>query len=460
MCWGFCVFFGVCQDGPLFTEYADLISLDYGMPINSPSDVTQLFQRLCELHSCSNKGSPVKSGRWFSWHGACAEHVSEFFSTRLLLLHRYPDGQPDASSKKFSQLRSDMGGLQLALHCTSWSTWMGVQVLRIVSQPCWNYYSQTVESVKSPRQGLLRTADMTTDLKWMKCNELTGLVDVFWQDSEFDKVLRYHTLSRRHSDEDKHRSSLETFVHQVWYYGISVLSKRSAAYSKLASPPECYAALLVQEGELAEDTEMSLREDFRLLCLAEQSRPAQELVKDLQCTVSAPVRLMFSCYEAGLCSEGKRLLNGMLHCVPDSKFIEDLHGKVKSDALHNPNRKQTPTQVQNVLQNSGLFEARGIPHLCALDKQAFKLRWKRTKTAKRMTAFFARHERVDKGWSRVMSPKTWYSLSEESLARSAAAWSWLRLFVSKNLKQCGIQLNDICQNLTYLLCFYLVLRLW
>ena len=154
----------MCQDGPLFTEYADLISLDYGMPINSPSDVTQLFQRLCELHSCSNKGSPVKSGRWFSWHGACAEHVSEFFSTRLLLLHRYPDGQPDASSKKFSQLRSDMGGLQLALHCTSWSTWMGVQVLRIVSQPCWNYHSQTVTTARPWSQSKAPDGDFSAQL--------------------------------------------------------------------------------------------------------------------------------------------------------------------------------------------------------------------------------------------------------------------------------------------------------
>ena len=121
---------------------------------------------VCELHSCSN--SPVKSGRRFSWHGASAENVSEFFSTRLLLFHRYPDGQPDASSKKFSQLRSDMGGLQLALHCTSWSTWMGVQVLRIVSQPCWNYHSQTVTTARPWSQSKAPDRDFSAQLTWQQ----------------------------------------------------------------------------------------------------------------------------------------------------------------------------------------------------------------------------------------------------------------------------------------------------
>lgn len=423
----------------------DLINLDLfgGRALEGHVEVTELWDRLCELGSFNRKQSPVKSGRWFSWHQSCAESLHEFFSTRMLLEYRYPSDKPDAGVKSFSQLRGDMGGLRLALTCCGWSTWFGVQVLRLTGQPCWNHYTETVEGVKSPSQGLTRQIDMSTDAKWMRCKELTGLVEILWAQSEFDMLLQYHVLSRRHlASDEAHAQVLETFVKQLWFHTLSVLSKRSSALSKLGAPPECFAACLQAEGAAADRAEQSLMEDWRLLCLAEQSNLAQDLATDIQCTVSAPMRLVFLCFECGKARHGRELLASLLRTMPDTKFIEDLHQKVKTDSLANANRKQNAMQIQNVLINSGMFESRGIPHTARLDKTIFKRRWKKTKMPKPGVIFNSRVEKLPSFYSKIMGVKTWPSLSEDALGRSAAAWQWLRVFSSKSLKQHQIQLND------------------
>lgn len=183
-------------------------------------------------------------------------------------------------------------------------------------------------------------------------------------------------------------------------------------------------------------------EDWRLLCLAEQSNLAQDLATDIQCTVSAPMRLVFLCFECGKARHGRELLASLLRTMPDTKFIEDLHQKVKTDSLANANRKQNAMQIQNVLINSGMFESRGIPHTARLDKTIFKRRWKKTKMPKPGVIFNSRVEKLPSFYSKIMGVKTWPSLSEDALGRSAAAWQWLRVFSSKSLKQHQIQLND------------------
>ena len=405
-------------------------------------DLKEIFERLSELGSWNRKQSAVKSGRWFSWHGCCREALHEFWSTRLLLQYKYPADNPDAGARSFTQMKGDAGGLRLGLQCCSWSTFFGVQVLRLTHKPSWDYYTKSVEGIKSPSQAITMTISMT-DSKWMSCQQLVDLVGVFSDCDEFDKLLKYHALSRRHLTPEQQNETLETLVNQLWFNSLSILCKRSCALSKLSAPPECFAAVL-RDGDDADLTLQALLEDWRLLCLAEQSPVAQDIAKDIQTTVSPPMRLTFQCFESGQSAVGRELLLAMVGTMPDTKFIEDLHQQVKTDALANANRKQSPSHIQNVLINSGMFEARGVPHTARLNKAAFKTHWKRAKPLQPGIVFNSRVEKMPSFFSRLMGTKTWASLSEDTLARSSAAWQWLRVFSSKNLKQRNVKLNDSC----------------
>ena len=78
----------------------------------------------------------------------------------MLLMHEKPNGQPD-SAKDFLRLRSEFGGgTGLALQCCSWTCWMGIQVLRIGGRPLWNFYTETVTSIKSPQQNVVRLMEL------------------------------------------------------------------------------------------------------------------------------------------------------------------------------------------------------------------------------------------------------------------------------------------------------------
>ena len=92
------------QESDVFLEYCDLLALDFGFGAASTSEDRQrLFDSLASnLQSFRLKKSAVKSGRWFSWHDACHDHYSEFWSTRMLLssvhgLEPSPDRMSGAS---------------------------------------------------------------------------------------------------------------------------------------------------------------------------------------------------------------------------------------------------------------------------------------------------------------------------------------------------------------------------
>ena len=383
--------------------------------------------------------SAVKSGRWFSWHGCCSESLHEFWSTRLLLQYKYPADNPDEGTRSFSQMRGDAGGLRLGLHCCSWSTFFGVQVLRLTHKPSWDHYTKSVEGIKSPSQAVTMAISMT-DSKWMSCPQLADLVGVLTNCDEFEKLLKYHALSRRHLTPEQQHQTLETFVNQVWFNSLSVLCKRSCALSKLSAPPECFVAMLRDDDD-ADRTLQNLLEDWRILCLAEQSPVAQDIAKDIHATVSPPMRLAFQCFESGQTAVGRELLRAMVGGMPDTKFIEDLHQKVKTDSLANANRKQSPAHIQNVLLNSDVFEGRGVPHTARLNKAVFKTHWKKAKPLQSSMVFNSRVEKMPAFYSKMMGTKTWASLSEDALAKSAAAWQWLRVFFSNALKQRNVKLN-------------------
>lgn len=131
--------------------------------------------QVAELPSWNQKLSPVKSGRWFSWNQVCADQFAEWWASRMLLEFKY--GKLTWSGQTFRELQSGAGGLKLALQCLSWTSFFNVQILRLGGKPLYDWYTRTVEAVRSPQQGLQRAFHMSQH--WMSDEQLVEFLGIF-----------------------------------------------------------------------------------------------------------------------------------------------------------------------------------------------------------------------------------------------------------------------------------------
>ena len=65
------------------------------------------------------------------------------------------------------------------------------------------------------------------------------------------------------------------------------------------------------------------------------------------------------------------LLSVLVQTLPDSKIVEDVHNKIRNDALLNKTRKQTYSTIQTVIENSKVFESRSIRHPAKVKRGIF-----------------------------------------------------------------------------------------
>eukprot|EP00974_Lingulodinium_polyedra_P050470 4854082-Lingulodinium_polyedra.AAC.1 len=104
-------------------------------------------------------------------------------------------------------------------------------------------------------------------------------------------------------------------------------------------------------------------------------RVAQELWKDIDFLSNAPLRLMFMFFERDQWRpnsiSGRKLLRAFLQTFADNKVVEDMHHKVRQDCRGNANRVQRIAHIQDVANNSGTLEGRGILHPAALTKEVW-----------------------------------------------------------------------------------------
>ena len=416
------------------------------MSLRSREDRSQLFEMIASLPSFHQKKSCVKPGRWFSWHNACEDHYNEFWSSRMLLSSAFPvDKSPDVNqSNTFAELRKgDVGGLKLALQCCSWRTWFAVTAMKMADQPLWQYYSQSVKNCKTPEDGLTRLMNELAGDKWMSNCQFTGLVQVFFQESEFERVRIYHQLSTKHLGDCTLDSSFTSMLH---FYVMSLLNTRARSLAKYNSPPECYAGLCGEDRETRATALELLKSDWRSLRLLEMSegRWPQELAADLRDSVSKPMRLCVQLYETNQLSEASSLLSALLKVLPDTKLIEDIHQVLRTEAEANANQKLRPREIFSLVQTSSALESRKIKHPAALDKESFMSRWATTSSHYSASAVFnSGSEKLPKFFSGILSNKrTWRALSEEAISTSAAAWHWIRLFVKHGMASKGFTIKE------------------
>ena len=152
-------------------------------------------------------------------------------------------------------------------------------------------------------------------------------------------------------------SLLTDFVGELFWYILTLMMKRAIAESKNGSGPEHYCHLLADDEDLSQAAWQSLLSDWKVLLILEQSAKYQELANDLRISVSSPLRLIFQFAELGMRHQVLTLLPSLLKVIPDTKFIEDLHQKIKLDSKFGKrNTQQTCSGVQSLIENSGELE--------------------------------------------------------------------------------------------------------
>ena len=215
--------------------------------------------------------------------------------------------------------------------------------------------------------------------------------------------------------------------------------------SKHASGPEAYAPAIGDDPECAQESMDFMIADRRALRLLEASpgQAPQELAADMRDSISKPLRLAFQLMECGRKEESLSVLKSLLYRLPDTKVVEDVHQRLRTEAMANPNNRLLPRELQGLVQTSGQLEARQIPHPARLDKESFLERWKVTPNNFNFkVSLDSGVVKLPKYFSRMLGKKSWRTISEEALSLSSSARAWMREYISKDFKSKGIKLRD------------------
>ena len=452
----------------MFLQYAELIALDFSFTFRTNDDLEVLFYSLpTQLESYRIKHGAVKTSRWFSWHNGCESQYHEFWSTRMLLSFAHPhEADPDENNKSFKEMRSggdSLGGLRLALQCCSWKTWYAITAIKLADQPLWTYYSDSVKKIKDAAQGFQRTLLWSGD-GWMNTEQFNQLAGVFVQEATFEKVRAYAALSVRFLGQESADQHLAGFLSCLWTYILQIMNYRARTLSKHASGPEAYAPAIGDDPALAQEAVDFMLADWRALRLLKASpgQAPQELAADMRDSISKPLRLAFQLMECGRTEESLSVLKSLLYRLPDTKVVEDVHQRLRVEAMANPNNRLLPRELQGLVQTSGQLEARQIPHPARLDKESFLQRWKVTPSDFNFkVSLDSGVVKLPKYFSKIIDKKTWRTMNEEALSFSSAAWAWIREYISKDFKGKGIKLRDshsvsIRQSFGSLFCFFFI----
>ncbi len=201
-----------------------------------------------------------------------------------------------------AQLKAANGGLRLAYQLMSTQLYQHSKILYIATRSCWSWYSQQIQCVQSPLQGLKQTLAATQG-RWHSDPHLSETVR--------DALLDPSSLSYM-GIEPGSSVMLGRLLQLTW----SILSHRAWSLAvRHHGLPECYAGLLSARADHAEQAVGQLRTNWRTLLALEQLRltyPAAEKLWTVSPFVrSSPIRLLHVFFEAAQfrsdCRVGKHL---------------------------------------------------------------------------------------------------------------------------------------------------------
>ena len=338
---------------------------------------SEIWEYVSRLPSYTNKLGIPKTSRWFSWNEQARCQLREFHASKMIMEFYVGDNdlQPDQMVMTRRTLK-DGGGLKLYYLCHKTCYNECAWVAYIAQQPCWSWYTDQLDRVKTPVHNVMET---------MASVQEGG--PAFWKADDHLKSLASLTGGNNMGTwlelwETSHDT--EELAKMIWDYVALLLANRTASLAKFGSPPECWALALseLHGSRRAAVTQMKL--DWNRFVAVEKSDAggARDLSSDLRLTLDGPTRLMCLYYQLdGWSTDSARgtfVSRTLLECFPDSKIVEDCHQALRKATDAKANEQLAGTAVQQVLEQSSVFSQRGISH-AAIDRQTFLDWWSKTK---------------------------------------------------------------------------------
>ena len=418
---------------PIFQKHCHRVADDLDMPADSMEDQEAVFNALASLNSWSRKDAFPRGSRWFSWHECAHRGLAEWHGSRLLFEHYFgeevcdPD-EPNAGADS---------GLKNAYLCLSEENWENVVVMLECERPLWSWYTGQIQNIKTGQDSFLYYANMATT----------------W-DSDFQLMELASLLGRRSCEVFEKASywsrDLPALGRKIFKFVTSLMGHRASSLSKHSAPPFCWAELIFPN-DCDIDTVLGLmRQDWKRLLALEQSvvAGAQELAEFLRLCLDPCSRIMvqaFETYSFQMAEGPFVILRQLFGNMPDAKLVEDTHQRVRVSQKKQPNKSLTMGQIQQVVNDSNVWESRGVEVLGKVSKEFFCSKWRRTSDKfKTRRLCSPRGHKLAKHFSKIMSDKSgkdWLSLSETNLTKAIAGWHWLRIYTEKKLNRSGVLLK-------------------
>lgn len=219
----------------------------------------------------------------------------------------------------------------------------------LLQQPLWQWYCDQVKNAKTPADGVRQTIALSTDGAWAKDKQLQDVASM---------------LARGNSDVwsglvDVTNMGKDEFAGMLWKHGTSLIAHRCNSLSKLDSPPESWSGALSDNDLDAAASLQSMGSDFASLLAIERSRAESSsiLAADLRTTLD-PVCRLAATYESS--EEAQKVLKLLLETFADSRIVEDCHQRLRKATDSKGNDRLHGSSVQQVVQDAGVLEERGI----------------------------------------------------------------------------------------------------
>jgi hypothetical protein len=256
------------------------------------------------------------------------------------------------------------GGLKLAYRLMKTSLYEYACILTVVEQACWDYYTNELETCKSPSDNLKRS--------WRLCDKWASEPHLFKTLEQ--SLMNPVNLGFMQIGMGQSQRALDT-LHLAW----SLVAKRAWTCSKSSAPPDCYARVLQpgHENEDARQTAVDLMKRHHLnIMTLENNRhektEAQHLWNACLFLKMTPVRLVLEYYRqdrySPLSKQGCHLMFGLMATMADNKIVEDVHAPLRLESKGNTNFKLSPSTIQDVINHSNVLEQRNILHEATVSK--------------------------------------------------------------------------------------------
>ena len=442
---------------PIFRKYLQRLSMHWDMPMDTEAQQQAIFDRVCEMPSFGKHMAHPKLQNWFAWNQCCYDQLDEYYGAKCVFESELDPDQVDPGQECFSinpsvdpraelqRILKNGGGIPLAYRLMKDGLYEHTKRLSVAEKATWDWYTAEVTQCKSPKDAL---AYSMRNVEWSTEEHLyETLANVCYNAAYLQEMQLPYGPSQMATDA----------LALAW----RIVGRRAWTLSKHSCPPESYARILqVDEPESQQRASEQMRKEHTSILKLEASRHTDEdamaLWKAIAFLNSRPIRCMLEFFKKDWyspdSSAGKKLMCGMLATMESNKSVEDVHQPIRLDAKANQNRKLSKDHIQDLIINSGSFEARGVRHGAKVPKATFLQEFSTT-PSNAPTSYkhdCIRHK-LPKEVARMMRPglRPWPAHTEDVHNIAAAAWSWLQAYFE--LKDRGVQVGFGAARLSKLL---------